>query len=204
MNCELFPTATGSTHVPLSKIPCAAFSTCTAKEFPPAFHHVLVASSHYSLSQMSGSPGVHEPLFSLTWTLRLCWIVMLHIGLLQLGTRTLHWHGFSHCEVDQLMVEVLSCTTESLTGSIVTRLHCKQFCNCRMLTLVSKFADCYLSGQRRSPLSILHTRLPHCSPPGVCFTSTKFELNRLRRSLPSPPNPLVGFQFCMHVTCKFH
>ena len=83
--------------------------------------------------------------------------------------------------------------TGSLTGSMATRLNCKQSCECRMLTLVSKFADGYLSGQRRSPKSILHMQLPHCSPLGACFTTTKFELNRLRRSLPSPPNPLVGF-----------
>ena len=83
--------------------------------------------------------------------------------------------------------------TGSLTSSMATRLNCKQSCECRMLTLVSKFADGYLSGQRRSPKSILHTRLPHHNPLGVRFTSTKFELNRLRRSLPSPPNPLVGF-----------
>ena len=91
--------------------------------------------------------------------------------------------------------------TGSLTGSMATRLNCKQSCECRMLTLVSKFADGYLSGQRRSPLSILHMRLPHGSPLGVCFTSTKFELNRLRRSLPSPPNPLVGFH---HHACMSH
>ena len=82
---------------------------------------------------------------------------------------------------------------ESLVGSMATCLNCKQSCECRMLTLVSNFADGYLSGQRRSPKSILHTRLPHHNPLGVRFTSTKFELNRLRRPLPSPPNPLVGF-----------
>ena len=91
--------------------------------------------------------------------------------------------------------------TGSLTGSMATRLLCIQFCNCKMLTLVSKSADGYLSGQRRSPLLILHTRLPHCYPPRVCSTSTKFERNRLRRSLPLPPNPLVGFH---HHACMSH
>ena len=84
---------------------------------------------------------------------------------------------------------------------MVTRLHCKQSCKCRMSALVSNFTDGYLSGQRRSPTSILYVRLPHYTPPGVCFTSTNFELNRLRRSLPSPPNPLVGFN---HHACMSH
>ena len=63
-----------------------------------------------------------------------------------------------------------------------------------MLTLVSKFTDCYLSGQCRSPLSILGVQLPHHWPPGVCFLSTKFEPNRLRRLLTALLHPLVGFQ----------
>ena len=84
--------------------------------------------------------------------------------------------------------------TGSLAGFIVTSLHFKQFCECRMLTLVSKNADCYLSGLRRSPLSILLFPLPHCIPPGMCFTATKSQLNRLRRWLSSSLNLLVGFQ----------
>ena len=64
-----------------------------------------------------------------------------------------------------------------------------------MLTLVSKVADGYLSGQRRSPESILLVQLPHCFPPGMCFAATKFRLNRLRRWPSSSLNPLVGFQF---------
>ena len=84
--------------------------------------------------------------------------------------------------------------TGSLAGSIVTRLLFKQFCECRMLTLVSKNADRYLSGLRRSPLSILLFPLPHCIPPGMCFTATKSQLNRLRRWLSSSLNPLCGFQ----------
>ena len=70
-----------------------------------------------------------------------------------------------------------------------------------MLTLVSKFTDGYLSGQRRSPESILHTRLPHCSPLGACFTTTKFRLNRLRRWPSSSLNPLTGFQ---NSACMLH
>ena len=62
-----------------------------------------------------------------------------------------------------------------------------------MLTLVSNLADGYLSGQRRSPESILFVQLPHCFPLGMCFASTKFRLNRLRRWPSSRMNPLVGF-----------
>ena len=63
-----------------------------------------------------------------------------------------------------------------------------------MLTLVSNLADGYLSGQRRSPKSILLVQLPHWFPPGMCFAATKFRLNRLRRWPSSSLNPLVGFQ----------
>ena len=63
-----------------------------------------------------------------------------------------------------------------------------------MLTLVSKLADGYLSGQCRSPLSILLVQLPHCIALGMCFAATKFRLNRLRRWPSSSLNPLVGFQ----------
>ena len=70
-----------------------------------------------------------------------------------------------------------------------------------MLTLVPNLADGYLSGQRRSPESILLVQLPHCFPPGMCFAATKFRLNRLRRWPSSCMNPLVGFN---NHACMLH
>ena len=70
-----------------------------------------------------------------------------------------------------------------------------------MLTLVPNLADGYLSGQRRSPLSILLVQLPHWFPLGMCFAATEFRLNRLRRWPSSSLNPLVGFQ---NSACMMH
>ena len=87
---------------------------------------------------------------------------------------------------------------------MVTGLHFKQICECRLLTLVSKFADHYLSGQRRSPLCILRVQLPHCFLLGVPFTAAKSRLNRLRR-WPSSCSESIGriSGCCMHFACRF-
>ena len=87
-----------------------------------------------------------------------------------------------------------------MNNRITCRFHCNtptvqtNSANAEMLTFVSNLADGYLSGQRRSPGSILLVQLPHCFPLGMCFAATKFRLNRLRRWPSSSLNPLVGFQ----------
>ena len=100
MNCELFPTATGSTHVPLSKIPCAAVSKCKVKEVFPAFN--VSRSSAVFLQLVSDvwlSWGPQAPLLSDLDSETL--LIMLHIDLLPRGTHTLHWLNFSHFEGDE-------------------------------------------------------------------------------------------------------
>ena len=74
-----------------------------------------------------------------------------------------------------------------------------------MLNSVSNFTEAYHNcGQRRSPPSILALEWP-IPILGVCASrSSKFGLNRLRRSPSSSPNPFGGFQHhaCMQA-CRF-
>ena len=54
--------------------------------------------------------------------------------------------------------------------------------------------DVTFDGQHRPPLLIRLRWLPHSVALGMCFSSTEFRCNRLRRLCAAPPNLSGGFQ----------